>query len=61
MRYQTVAESIYPKNWHYYEMPQTQVEPHEVVVDCGSSEGLFALVSSQGLRGLRGAIHLPGQ
>lgn len=50
MLYQTVAERFYPKTWHYYEMPQTQVEPHGVVADCGSAEGLFALVSSQRAR-----------
>lgn len=50
MLYQTVVEQFYPKNWHYYEMPQTKVEPHDVVVDCGSAEGLFALVSSQRAR-----------
>lgn len=50
MLYQTVAEQFYPKNWHYYEMPQTMVGPEDVVVDCGSAEGLFTLVSSQRAR-----------
>lgn len=50
MLYQTVAEQFYPKNWHYYEIPETQVEGHDVVVDCGSAEGLFALVTARRAR-----------
>ncbi|MBO9732230.1 MAG: FkbM family methyltransferase [Chitinophaga sp.] len=31
-----------PWHWHYYEIPQTAVVAGDVVVDCGSAEGLFA-------------------
>ena len=31
-----------PQHWHYYEIPQTAVARGDVVVDCGSAEGLFA-------------------
>ena len=48
--YMTVAELCYPKNWHYYEIPQTMVGPEDVVMDCGSAEGLFAFFSSQRAR-----------
>lgn len=50
MLYQTVAEQFYPRNWHYYEIPETQVEKHDVVVDCGSAEGLFSLVCARRAR-----------
>ena len=42
--YQVIVESFDPKNWHYYEIAQTRVEPHDIVVDCGAAEGLFALI-----------------
>ncbi|MEN0052120.1 MAG: FkbM family methyltransferase [Mucilaginibacter sp.] len=31
-----------PEHWHYYEIPQTDISPGDVVVDCGSAEGFFA-------------------
>jgi FkbM family methyltransferase len=37
------VESFNSKNWHYYEIPETVVMADDVVVDCGSAEGLFAL------------------
>ena len=30
-------------NWHYYEIKETAVRPSDIVADCGSAEGLFAL------------------
>lgn len=40
---QVIVESFYPKNWHFYEMPQTKVTKDDIVVDCGAAEGLFGL------------------
>lgn len=39
-----IVESFYPQNWHYYEIPQTKVTKEDVVVDCGSAEGLFGFL-----------------
>ncbi len=36
-------EVAFPWHWHYYEAPETRVLPHDVVLDCGAAEGLFAL------------------
>jgi len=41
---QVIVESFYPKNWHYYEIPQTRVRKEDVVVDCGAAEGLFGFL-----------------
>lgn len=41
--YQVITELFYENNWHYYEIPQTQVKKDDLVADCGASEGLFAL------------------
>ena len=41
---QVIVESFYPKNWHYYEIPQTKVTKEDVVVDCGAAEGLFGFL-----------------
>jgi FkbM family methyltransferase len=41
---QVVVESFYPTNWHYYEVPETKVEIHDLVVDCGAAEGLFSFL-----------------
>jgi FkbM family methyltransferase len=38
------VESFNPKNWHYYQTPETLVTPEDIVVDCGAAEGLFALI-----------------
>lgn len=39
-----ICESFYQSNWHYYEIPQTRVDPGDVVIDCGAAEGLFSLL-----------------
>jgi FkbM family methyltransferase len=38
-----ISESLYENNWHYYEVPETQVKLGDVVLDCGAAEGLFSL------------------
>jgi FkbM family methyltransferase len=38
-----VSEAFSPRDPHYYEIPQTSVKLGDVVVDCGSAEGLFSL------------------
>lgn len=37
------GELLDPNHWHYYETDKTKVTPEDIVVDCGASEGLFAL------------------
>lgn len=37
------SEQFDAGDWHQYEVPETRVRPDDVVVDCGSAEGLFAL------------------
>lgn len=37
------GELLDPKHWHYYESEGTEVTVDDIVVDCGASEGLFAL------------------
>lgn len=39
-----VNEVFFEDNWHFYEIPQTKVEPNDVVVDCGAAEGLFSYI-----------------
>ncbi len=41
--HQTIAEQWYAWQWHFYEEPETRVEPGEVVFDCGAAEGVFSL------------------
>jgi FkbM family methyltransferase len=41
---QVIVECFNPRNWHYYEIPETRVSPKDIVVDCGAAEGLFAFV-----------------
>lgn len=43
--YQTLAESLYPRDWHYYLTEETNIEEDDIVVDCGSAEGVFALTT----------------
>jgi len=40
---QVTLETFNKNNWHYYEIPETSVEKSDIVVDCGTAEGLFAL------------------
>lgn len=44
--YQVITELCYPRDWHYYEIEQTQVTPGDIVVDCGAAEGLFSLLAA---------------
>jgi FkbM family methyltransferase len=37
------GEQFNPRDWHYYEVPETAVRADDVVVDCGAAEGLFSL------------------
>ena len=41
---QVIVECFNPKNWHYYEIPETRVNTDDIVVDCGAAEGLFAFI-----------------
>jgi FkbM family methyltransferase len=41
--YAVVSECFYADDWHYYEVPETQVSVGDVVIDCGGAEGAFAL------------------
>lgn len=40
--YHVLKECFDPHNWHFYEVPETQVTPGSVVLDCGAAEGAFA-------------------
>lgn len=42
--YQVTCELFRPQEWHYYEIPQTKVEPHDYVLDAGAAEGLFTFL-----------------
>lgn len=48
--YQVIAELMYRRSWHYYEIPQTRVLPGDVVADCGAGEGLFSLLVARRCR-----------
>jgi FkbM family methyltransferase len=39
--YQTIAEQMYPWQWHFYETPETTVGPDDIVLDVGCAEGIF--------------------
>lgn len=41
--YQIIVELKDKNHWHYYEIPETNVEPGDIVLDCGASEGLFSI------------------
>jgi FkbM family methyltransferase len=42
--YQTLSEQLYSWQWHYYEIPETRVEPTDIVLDCGAAEGIFSFL-----------------
>lgn len=42
--YMVLSETLDDRNWHYYEVPETRVDPDDIVVDCGAAEGIFALL-----------------
>lgn len=39
---QVVSEGFQPRHWHHYEIPETAVQQDDIIVDCGSAEGMFA-------------------
>lgn len=41
--YKVVTECFYEPDWHFYEIPETQVEVGDTVLDCGAAEGIFSL------------------
>jgi FkbM family methyltransferase len=41
-----LSEQLNPKDWHYYQIPETRVTPDDVVLDCGAAEGLFSMIAS---------------
>jgi len=41
--YMVITEGMNADDWHFYEVPETQVLPGDVVLDCGAAEGLFSL------------------
>lgn len=43
--HQVLTEGTYSWNWHYYQIPQTRIEPGDVVLDCGAAEGFFSLAA----------------
>jgi len=43
--YQTIAEQLYPRGWHYYEIPETRVVG-DIVLDAGCAEGIFPYLCS---------------
>lgn len=57
--YQTLAEQGYSWNWHYYQIPQTAVEPDDIVIDCGSAEGTFSYLAYETARHIYAFEPLP--
>jgi FkbM family methyltransferase len=47
MLYQTLAEQFYKWQWHYYQIPQTQITPEDIVFDCGCAEGVFSFINAK--------------
>jgi hypothetical protein len=43
--YQAIAEQLYDWHWHYYQIPQTKITSNDIVLDCGSAEGIFAFLN----------------
>ena len=41
--YQVISEIFKGDDWHYYEIPETEIRKDDIVVDCGAAEGLFSL------------------
>jgi FkbM family methyltransferase len=44
--YMVIAETREPRDWHYYEVPETRVTADDVIADCGGAEGIFALYAA---------------
>jgi FkbM family methyltransferase len=45
--YMIITECFYQRDWHYYEVPETEIFPGDVVLDCGAAEGLFSLRATE--------------
>ena len=56
---QVIAESHNPRDWHFYEIPETRVRPDDVVVDCGAAEGMFAALVAERARHVYAIEPLP--
>jgi len=56
---QVVSETLYDKNWYYYQIKETMVEDGDVVVDCGAAEGLFSFTVLQKARHVYAIEPLP--
>jgi len=41
--YKAATDCLHEEDWHHYEVPETRVQPGDVVLDCGAAEGIFAL------------------
>ena len=41
--YSIIAESLFPKDWHFYLIDDTNIDTSDIVVDCGAAEGIFTL------------------
>lgn len=41
--YKAATDCLHAEDWHHYEVPETTVQPGDVVLDCGAAEGMFAL------------------
>jgi FkbM family methyltransferase len=55
-----VADEIFDaSHWHHYQIPETTVQPGDVVVDCGAAEGLFTLVAAEKARRVYAVEPLP--
>ena len=57
--YMAVAEQGRADEWHYYETPETTVQPGDVAVDCGAAEGLFTLTAAKRARSVYAIEPLP--
>jgi FkbM family methyltransferase len=41
--YKAATDCLHEEDWHHYEVPETRVQPGDMVLDCGAAEGIFAL------------------
>lgn len=57
--YQSMEEQLYAWQWHYYQIPQTKVEPDDIVMDCGCAEGVFSLLNHNKARHIYAFEPLP--
>lgn len=45
-----ISEQFDPRDWHFYQIAETRLEPDDVVLDCGAAEGLFTLLAARTCR-----------